>query len=868
MSGDAETPGDAIHHHNEWMLYVARLACNPYSVGVAQPMAVCRSWLAFVDPLKLKVFFHSPEHNKSQWRPPDDWDDELATVPPLAVLKGTDGRRVYVLRDSECLLQYFVDAGTGRAQWRPPDDVRAAVKEGEGAEVDWDAGSEEIGTEGARASSMGDAATVLVKVRLHGLPWIRRRPSGQADGSPSLGHAGPWSIYQSRQEKTFGLLYYHNPFTNSTQWEVPQGLLTFDDSNWGPGPARTDPERPLTLEKSPKKASTSRVEPVLAAAEASSQAMDTLEVSASSQAKGTLEVSVNETPGATAISAESHQALSVSAAALEPSVAASAATQDDSTAYWIAKLPDAVLSSTPTAASASSAPLSDEPVAHTDNAGSPARSSEGVVADAPAVVLDASSAGDGATANAEESFDLGNLMEHLAAVRKAGAEREAEEAAKSPAPEPSSALGVASPPKHQSKRRVVEMDWRSGLGLGLGIGFGAGAVIRTRQYATHTKEEAAEIAAAAETAMTVKKAVESAPAAPAATAAATANTDSPMNKRRSNAAEETPQRALSPPPTEVTPRRPSLPVPAIAHAAVTAHPAEEIEADALSMIGDALGLGLADLRIKVDAPDNAAVTGDSPSSLRIAALASEASGKLESDITALETELRAGKSASTSSGSSKQQLLEALTSKRASAARLKDFIEKSRLRAIADSLKQEQLSEEARQLFEAESLAKREAVSERKKKSAAALMSAISSVEHLKKAEAERVREQSEKDKAFATKIREEELARVKARKEADRARKEKAKELKERLLSPSSAAGGGGGGGGSGLRRPPLSSKKSGDAATASEDDKDAGAADSDGAAPSSAPQTNIPRSSSTLRPKVTSGMRGEKQPRSNSEG
>lgn len=282
------------------------------------------------------------------------------------------------------------------------------------------------------------------------------------------------------------------------------------------------------------------------------------------------------------------------------------------------------------------------------------------------------------------------------------------------------------------------------------------------------------------------------------------------------------------------------------------------------MIGDALGLGLADLRVKVDASDDTAAS-KSPSSLRIAALASEASGKLESDITALETELRASKSATASSGNSKQQLLEALTAKRASAARLKDFIEKSRVRALADSLKQEQLSEEARQLLEAESVAKREAVSERKKKSAAALMSAISGVEHLKKAEAERVREQSEKDKAFAAKIREEELARIKARKEADRARKEKAKEQKERLLSPAAGAaagGGGGGGAGAGARRPPLSAKKGGDAGAASEDEKDAGAAEP-APAPTTAPQS---RSSSTLRSKST-GIRGDKQTRSSSE-
>lgn len=232
-------PADAASSQEQWRLYVARLACNPYAPGVAQPMAICRAWLAFVDPLQLKVFFHAPELRRSQWRPPEDWDDELATVPPLAVLRGAGGRRVYVLRDAECLLQYFVDAATGRAQWRPPDDVRAAVVEGEGADVDWDAPEEEIGAEGSRLSSMGDAATVLVKVRLHGLPWVRRKAAEKDKGpSPSMGHAGPWSIYQSLQESTLGLLYYHNPVTNETQWEVPLGLLVIDDALWGPGPAR------------------------------------------------------------------------------------------------------------------------------------------------------------------------------------------------------------------------------------------------------------------------------------------------------------------------------------------------------------------------------------------------------------------------------------------------------------------------------------------------------------------------------------------------------------------------------------------------------------------------------------------------------
>ena len=227
---EAQTQQDA------WTLYVARLACNPYSPGVAQPMAVCRSWLAYVDPLQLKIFFHSDDLRRSQWRPPEEWDDELATVPPLTILKSKAGRRVYVLRDAECLLQYFVDALTGDAQWRPPDDVRDLVKDGEGADVDWDADVEEIGKEGSRLSSMGDAATVVVKIRLHGLPWVRKPLPGKL-GSASMGHAGSWSIYQSKQEATMGLLYYYNTLTSITQWEVPKEVLALDSSAWGPGPA-------------------------------------------------------------------------------------------------------------------------------------------------------------------------------------------------------------------------------------------------------------------------------------------------------------------------------------------------------------------------------------------------------------------------------------------------------------------------------------------------------------------------------------------------------------------------------------------------------------------------------------------------------
>ena len=226
--------------HEALRSQVALYSSNPYARHASQPLAVCRSWLAYAHPLQLKLFYHNTVSKKSQWHPPEEWDHELSVMPPLTVLVGASGRRWFVLRDIEYLLQYFVDGVTGRSQWRPPEDIRAAVVEGEGAAVDWDAAQpspEGEEAEGQRESTLGNAALVIAKLRLHGMPWMRAltgKPAG-----PALGHAGPWNIYISLQPDTTGLLYYFNPATKLTQWDVPLDLLQLPDSEWGPDSLKT-----------------------------------------------------------------------------------------------------------------------------------------------------------------------------------------------------------------------------------------------------------------------------------------------------------------------------------------------------------------------------------------------------------------------------------------------------------------------------------------------------------------------------------------------------------------------------------------------------------------------------------------------------
>lgn len=167
----ADVDADANANAEQWSLLVTLLQYNPYSPENAHPLAVCGRWQLFVDPQALAPYYFNPASGESTWTAPEQWNDELAVMPPLVVLRPAaadatgsgaatpaagssssssgvgsspvaGGRRVlsgwHVYRDPALLVQYFVWAGSGEARWRPPEDVLDQVVEGEGAMVEWD----------------------------------------------------------------------------------------------------------------------------------------------------------------------------------------------------------------------------------------------------------------------------------------------------------------------------------------------------------------------------------------------------------------------------------------------------------------------------------------------------------------------------------------------------------------------------------------------------------------------------------------------------------------------------------------------------------------------------------------------------------
>ena len=81
-SGQTEAE-EASKRHEALTQLVAVYSSNPYAPRVSQPLAVCRSWLAFAHPLHLKLFYYCTATKRSQWEPPAVWDHELSVMPPL-----------------------------------------------------------------------------------------------------------------------------------------------------------------------------------------------------------------------------------------------------------------------------------------------------------------------------------------------------------------------------------------------------------------------------------------------------------------------------------------------------------------------------------------------------------------------------------------------------------------------------------------------------------------------------------------------------------------------------------------------------------------------------------------------------------------
>jgi len=262
---------------------------NPYFPERPQPIAVCRGTRLFVDPLSLDAFFVGPGE-KATWGAPPDWDDSLAVVPPLALLRAAPGRPAaaaaawFAFRHPEWGVQYFVCAATGAAQWRPPAAVADQVVEGPGAAADWAANDDPLGAarsaaasikERARAAgpalfapsapsalvrrnSLGDTAALLVKARLAALG--PQGPGGATEnergdgGARTLAVVGAWAICQmpvaardpfdsdgggrgggegeDAVDDGGGRLFYQRLLTGETQWQLPQEVLGAPEAAW------------------------------------------------------------------------------------------------------------------------------------------------------------------------------------------------------------------------------------------------------------------------------------------------------------------------------------------------------------------------------------------------------------------------------------------------------------------------------------------------------------------------------------------------------------------------------------------------------------------------------------------------------------
>jgi hypothetical protein len=241
---------------DDYTSLLLRLVFNPYAPEDPSPLACCGSTLMYVDPESFAPYYYEPRTDESLWEKPPAWSDDLAVVVPLAVLVGVprpagpDGvvpppRKWCVYKDPKYWLQYFVNCATGESLWLPPSDICDQVMVGPGAEVAW---SEEEGQEEApalpqppaspapaaqpssrRRSSLGDAATMLVKARVAAMvPLGSVAPPG-----PGLAFVRGWMVLL---DKTTGVIYYALSDamggTLGVQWDVPADVLAAAEDEW------------------------------------------------------------------------------------------------------------------------------------------------------------------------------------------------------------------------------------------------------------------------------------------------------------------------------------------------------------------------------------------------------------------------------------------------------------------------------------------------------------------------------------------------------------------------------------------------------------------------------------------------------------
>ena len=66
---------------------VLLLSFNPYKPSKSHPLAICGDVSLYLDPELLRPYYCMEGSGASSWDPPPElWDDELAFVPPLAIL--------------------------------------------------------------------------------------------------------------------------------------------------------------------------------------------------------------------------------------------------------------------------------------------------------------------------------------------------------------------------------------------------------------------------------------------------------------------------------------------------------------------------------------------------------------------------------------------------------------------------------------------------------------------------------------------------------------------------------------------------------------------------------------------------------------
>ncbi|CAE7831870.1 unnamed protein product, partial [Symbiodinium sp. KB8] len=242
--------------------FLSKLMSNPYDPEQPHPLSSFGLWSVYVDHESMSMYYCNDETGETSWDPPEDWDEKLASIPPLAILTedpddpdeaaflklvskdadGGEGRPIcvatarepetpggtarsggapsepsepsgpdpskvwFVYRDIESLMQYFVNSKTGESRWEPPAAIADKVVQDESATIqpgEWE----------KYLSSDSDAKDDVV-ARVNG-----------------------WEVYQDRKS---GRWYYFNPDSGETCWDAPPAVMAAAPEDWEAGGATMD----------------------------------------------------------------------------------------------------------------------------------------------------------------------------------------------------------------------------------------------------------------------------------------------------------------------------------------------------------------------------------------------------------------------------------------------------------------------------------------------------------------------------------------------------------------------------------------------------------------------------------------------------